>query len=75
MTEKISSPPSRRLLLAGAGTISALGAAAALLPRALETQAVALSDAAADSVAAAAQATPGYRLTEHVSHYYRTARI
>jgi ATP-dependent protease HslVU (ClpYQ) peptidase subunit len=59
---------SRRTLFAGAGTAGALAAAAALLPR---------TPTPAAQVAAAAiePAGDGYQLTEHVQHYYRTARI
>jgi hypothetical protein len=64
-----STPPalSRRTLFAGAGTVGALAAAAALLPGTKAEQTV-------------AEATPvepgeGYRLTEHVKRYYQTARV
>lgn len=58
---------SRRTLFAGAGTVGALAAAAAVLPG---TKAV-------ETVAAAVPAEPGegYRLTEHVKRYYQTARV
>ncbi len=59
---------SRRTVFAGAGTAGALAAAAALLPRAPAL--------APKVVATAAPATDaGYQLTEHVQHYYRTARV
>ena len=61
----------RRAMLAGAGAAGALAAAAMALPGA--------STPAASVKSAAAQVPPdtsaGYRLTEHVKHYYRTARI
>ena len=61
----------RRTMLAGAGAVGALAAAAVALPGA---------SAPADSVTSAEAKVPpdtsaGYRLTEHVKHYYRTARI
>lgn len=61
----------RRTLLAGAGTASALAAAAALLPGRQESQPI--QDAVAQ--APASETDAGYRLTEHVKQYYRTARV
>lgn len=61
----------RRTLLAGAGTASALAAAAALLPGRPESQPI--QDAVAQ--APASETDAGYRLTEHVKQYYRTARV
>ena len=64
-------PVDRRAMLAGAGAVGALAAAATLLP----------GKQAADAVATAASAKPasdtaaGYRLTEHVKQYYKTTRI
>jgi hypothetical protein len=70
MTEPKTKPAlSRRSLFAGAGTVGALAAAAAALP---------LVRPAEPAVAAAlpkADEAGGYQLTEHVQHYYRTARI
>ena len=70
MTEPKAKPAlSRRTLFAGAGTVGALAAATAALPLVRETQPVA---------ATALPKAPdqgGYQLTEHVQHYYRTARI
>ena len=65
-------PPalSRRTLFAGAGTLGALAAAAAVLPGAKDEPAVASADPAAT-----ADAGQGYRLTEHVKRYYQTARV
>jgi hypothetical protein len=63
-------PMARRTLLAGAGTVGALAAAAALLPS-RETA----KTPAADAVRTASEESPGYRLTEHVQQYYRTARV
>ena len=61
----------RRKVLAGAGAVGALAAAAVALPGA--------SAPAAGVKTAQAEVPPdtsaGYRLTEHVKHYYRTARI
>ncbi len=59
---------SRRTLFAGAGTAGALAAAVALLPR--------TPAPVAEVVAAVAEPKgDGYQLTEHVQHYYRTARL
>ncbi|NDY91838.1 formate dehydrogenase [Ideonella livida] len=65
-----STPLARRRLFAGAGTVGALAAAAAVLP----------GVQSAAPVAAAAPAEPpeaggGYRLSEHVQRYYQTARV
>ena len=59
---------SRRRLFAGAGGAGALAAAAAVLPL---TQAVAPEAA----LVLAKDADAGYRLTEHIQSYYRTARV
>lgn len=60
----------RRGVMVGAGVLGAAAAAAALLPRAME-------DAVpAEKVASTTpQAGGGYRVTEHVQHYYATARV
>lgn len=60
---------SRRTLFAGAGTATALAAAANLLPTPPQ---------AAPSGAAAKQAPErggGYQVTEHVQRYYRSTRV
>lgn len=60
---------SRRRVFAGAGTLGALAAAAAVLP---------LAQDAAPPVAKAkpeADAAGGYRLTAHVQRYYQTTKI
>jgi hypothetical protein len=62
------SPLSRRTLFAGAGTATALAAAAALLPRA----AVPVAEAPS---AVLPLTDGGYQLTEHVQRYYQTARV
>lgn len=63
-------PLARRTVLAGAGTVGALAAAAALLPARQAT------DQSPDAAASkASDDRPGYRLTEHVMQYYRTARV
>ncbi len=62
----------RCLFAAGAGTASALAAAAVLLPRS-PIQAPAAALAAAESQAPAA--ADGYRLSDHVKRYSRTARL
>lgn len=61
----------RRTLLAGAGTVSALAAAAALLPGRQSDSPTQVAAAQAPTPDAAS----GYRLTEHVKQYYRTARV
>ena len=64
-------PMARRTVLAGAGTVGALAAAAALLPGRQ-----AGTTPTTDEVAQAPSTeSPGYRLTEHVAQYYRTARV
>jgi hypothetical protein len=59
----------RRTVFAGAGAVSALAAAAAVLPR--SPQPVASVAAALPEPAA----TGGYQLTDHVKQYYATARV
>lgn len=61
-------PLSRRTLFAGAGTVGALAAAAAVLPG---TQA----ERTVNAAAGASESDHGYRLTEHVKRYYQTARV
>jgi hypothetical protein len=63
-------PVDRRAMLAGAGAVGALAAAASLLPTAKQAPAVGTADDKAP-----ADTTAGYRLTDHVKRYYRTARI
>ncbi|MBK7459033.1 MAG: formate dehydrogenase [Rubrivivax sp.] len=63
-------PMARRTLLAGAGTVGALAAAAALLPARESAK-----TPAGDTVQTASDESTGYRLTEHVKQYYRTARV
>ena len=62
-------PLARRTMLAGAGTAGALAAVAALMPG--RETAAPIPDAAA----VPSNTSPGYRLTEHVQRYYRTARV
>lgn len=64
-------PVDRRRLLAGAGTAGALATAAALLPGA---EPAAPQDGGPAKQDADGQAA-GYRLTDHIQRYYRTARI
>jgi hypothetical protein len=63
-------PLERRTVLAGAGAVGALAAAAAVLPSAQPTAAPAKADVQPLSDSAA-----GYRLSEHVKRYYATTRI
>lgn len=61
----------RRGLLAGAGALGALAAAASVLPggrQAVADEKVAAAPPAPDTAA-------GYRLSEHVKRYYSSARI
>ena len=60
----------RRTVLAGAGTAGALAAAAALLPSREPAE-----TPVDDAVRTASDDGTGYRLTEHVKQYYRTARV
>ena len=60
----------RRSMLAGAGTLGAVAAAATLLPSREKGDA-----AKKDAGPLAADRSEGYRLTEHVKRYYRTARV
>lgn len=69
MSEKTRPEVTRRRLFAGAGTAGALAAAAALLPKQESVEAPppgATTDAAQGG---------GYRVTQHVLHYYQTARV
>ncbi len=61
---------SRRRLFAGAGTVGALAAVAAVLPR---PSAAPVEPPQAE--AAPAEGTPGYRASAHVLRYYQTARV
>ncbi len=66
-----SSPPwKRRTLLAGAGTVGALAATAALLPGFKAKR-----PAVPAPQAAAPESDGGYQLTDHVLRYYRTTRV
>jgi hypothetical protein len=63
-------PVGRRNLLAGAGTVGALAAAATVLPLSQQSP--------ADAKTGARQPLDtdgGYRLTEHIKRYYRSTRI
>jgi hypothetical protein len=60
----------RRTMLAGAGTVGALAAAAAVLPAAKQAVPAQLAEAGPPADTAA-----GYRLSEHVKRYYASARI
>jgi len=67
-SDKNTKPLGRREFILGAG-VGAAAVGAALVVNKLETQ---------PEVKAAAVAQPGedgYRLTEHISNYYRTARV
>lgn len=64
-------PVERRAVLAGAGAVGALAAAAALLPGKPEADAA----AAKAKAKAAPDTAAGYRVTAHVQQYYRSTRI
>ncbi len=61
---------SRRTLFAGAGTAGALAAAVSVLP---------ISKSVSEATAPVPQVKPerggGYALSDHVKHYYKTARV
>jgi len=59
---------SRRRVFAGAGTVGALAAAAAVLP-------VTRQDEARGDAAPKAEGSSGYRLTEHILRYYQTTKV
>jgi hypothetical protein len=61
----------RRALLAGAGTVGALAAAATVLP-VMQQEAAPLQSGDAKP---APDTSAGYRLTEHVKRYYGSTRI
>jgi len=69
MSKTETSHLSRRRVFAGAGTVGALAAAAAVLP--LGKPAV----QAATEPKAAPDTTGGYQLTEHVKRYYETTKV
>jgi len=60
---------SRRTVFAGAGTATALAAAATVLPRVVE------QDAPPADLKPAPERGGGYQLTDHVQRYYKTTRI
>jgi hypothetical protein len=64
-----SSALSRRRLFAGAGTVGALAAVAAVLPGTREAQPV------AQMLEPQPEAKDGYQETAHVLRYYQTARV
>ena len=69
----MSSSPSklsRRTLFAGAGTAGALAAAVTLLP-----SVKAVPEVAAPPPRTKPEKGGGYALSEHVKHYYKTARV
>lgn len=64
-------PSSRRRLMAGAGTVGALAAAAAVLPSLVPQAPVAQASAQPPRDTDAG----GYQLTDHVRRYYQTTRV
>ena len=58
---------SRRTVFAGAGVAGAAVAAVAVLPGVVPKP--------EPAAAATAPSTEGYRLTEHIQRYYKTARV
>jgi hypothetical protein len=69
--EERNNPPvlKRRLLLGGAGTVGALAAAVALMPK-TEPQ-----TAAVDGLKTPPEQGGGYQVTDHVLRYYRTTKV
>ncbi|MDD2660981.1 formate dehydrogenase [Rhodoferax sp.] len=61
---------SRRSIFLGAGTASALAAAVSVMP-VMKSEA----DAHTTTPAAKPEKGGGYALSEHVQHYYKTARV
>ena len=61
---------SRRTLFAGAGTVGALAAVVSLAPTTQTSP-----DTRTAELKPAPEKGGGYSLSEHVKHYYRTARI
>jgi hypothetical protein len=70
MSTSHRSTMSRRTVFAGAGTLGALAAAAAIVPAAKPEPVQPVADAGK-----AATDDGRYQLTEHVRRYYRTARV
>lgn len=60
---------SRRRVFAGAGTLGALAAAAAVLPGAKQAAPVAAA------AGPGAEKADGYRATAHVQRYYQTTKV
>ena len=69
MKRQDQQPLARRTMLAGAGTVGALAAAASLLPGVRE------ATAATAELPKAPPNGGGYSLSDHVRQYYQTARI
>lgn len=69
-TSDPTSALSRRRLFAGAGTVGALAAVAAVLPSSREAQ-----PPVAEAPEAQPDAKDGYQETAHVLRYYQTARV
>lgn len=61
---------SRRTLFAGAGTAGVLAAAVSVMP-----SVKAVPEAAATPPGPKPEKGGGYALSEHVKHYYKTARV
>lgn len=72
MNRPPANPPklSRRVLFAGAGTAGAVAAVASVLPAATLPQ-----PAAPEAPRQPPERGGGYVLSEHVRHYYKTARL
>lgn len=69
MKKDVSPTLTRRRVFAGAGTVGALAAAAAVLPRVLPDA------TASDAATPAADSDGRYQLTQHVKRYYQTAKV
>ncbi len=70
MSQSTPSKLTRRRVFAGAGTVGALAAVAAVLPGTPT-----LPQATAHPKSAPDTTTGGYQLTEHVRRYYQTAKV
>jgi hypothetical protein len=69
MSKDTATPLSRRRVFAGAGTVGALAAAAAVLPLSRQTQAVAAAQPVVDDDQGR------YQATQHVLRYYQTTKV
>lgn len=69
MSEKTTPSLTRRRVFAGASTVGALAAAAALVPLARR------GEEAAPAAGTTTAKADGYQVTDHVLRYYQTTRV